>query len=547
MSLNMSFQPRQVQIQKPVMAPRMILSMEILQLPQMGLVEKIEQELEKNPVLEVQESDPDSPEEQPDRVDSDAPTLDEKELVVDDKTKEDDFDRLMNLSEEWDEHFSADRRVSANRVDEEADRKHDAMANAVSRPQTLYDYLVEQLAMFDLDPMTRQMAERIIYNLDNNGFLPGSLEELLGPSATEEDHQLAQRALAVIHRLDPPGVGARSLRECLLLQITPERPYHEELTRIVAEHLDDLRENRLPQIQRKTGYSLETIQKALEQMRALTFRPAAQFIYEPQQVVTPDIFVRKDDNGRYVVQVEEAQIPTLYISPYYRQMLKAEETNPEIQKYIRDNISSAQWLIESIEQRRSTLTRVAQAIIDHQTKFLDYGPEHIEPLKMQQIADQVGVHVTTVSRAVDKKYVETPRGVFLLKDFFGGGTKSASGEEIAWDAVRLKLQEIIDKEDKASPLSDDELVQELAKAGLTVARRTVTKYRKAMNIPSSRQRKDWALHAKTKGSKKATPTHVVSPEPAAELEAGSVASGSLFQNGHTGNGHSGNGHLSHGH
>jgi RNA polymerase sigma-54 factor len=160
-------------------------------------------------------------------------------------------------------------------------------------------------------------------------------------------------------------------------------------------------------------------------------------------------------------------------------------------EWIKKRINSAQWLIEAIEQRRNTLTRVSQAIVDHQTRFLDDGPEHIEPLKMQQIADKVGVHVTTVSRAVDDKWIQTPRGIFPLKRFFVGGTTGADGEEVAWDRVRLKLQEIIDNEDKSKPLSDDALVDVLAKVGVTVARRTVTKYRKAMNIPSSRQRRQW--------------------------------------------------------
>ncbi len=172
-------------------------------------------------------------------------------------------------------------------------------------------------------------------------------------------------------------------------------------------------------------------------------------------------------------------------------MLQNPETSEETREYIKRKVNSAQWLIDSIEQRRNTLTRVAQAIIDHQTEFLNKGPESVEPLKMQQIADKVGVHVTTVSRAVDDKWIQTPRGIFPLKRFFCGGTVSAGGEEVAWDAVRLKLQEIIDKEDKQHPLSDEQLVKEMAAHGLTVARRTVTKYRKAMGIPSSRQRRDW--------------------------------------------------------
>ena len=176
------------------------------------------------------------------------------------------------------------------------------------------------------------------------------------------------------------------------------------------------------------------------------------------------------------------------------------DATPEEREFIKRKINAAQWLIESIQQRRSTLTRVAQAIVDHQTRFLDEGPESLEPLKMQQIADKVGVHVTTVSRAVDDKWIQTPRGIYPLKRFFVGGTKSDDGEDVAWDAIRLKLQEVVDAEDKTKPYSDDELVKQLKKHGLNVARRTITKYRRKMDIPSSRQRRDWTQIESAKSS-----------------------------------------------
>jgi RNA polymerase sigma-54 factor len=185
-------------------------------------------------------------------------------------------------------------------------------------------------------------------------------------------------------------------------------------------------------------------------------------------------------------------LPNNYISRRWIEMYREKGTNPKTKEYLKRKIQSAQWLQESIEQRRNTLERVTRAIIQHQRAFLDKGPEHIEPLKMQQIADQVGVHVTTVSRAVDDKWVQTPRGIFPLKRFFGGGThNTATGEEVAWETIKQKLLEIIDKEDKSNPLSDEDLVAKLNEAGYPVKRRTVTKYRKMANIPSSRQRKDW--------------------------------------------------------
>ncbi|MDZ4783953.1 MAG: RNA polymerase factor sigma-54 [Planctomycetia bacterium] len=480
--------------QKQMLAPRMIQSMEILQLPIMELEERIEQEMEENPLLTMQEEDPDLPEEQAEVENPDAPTSEERELVVDEtKDNADDFERLLNLGEEWSSEYDERPRVSSARIEEEGDRKHDAMANMVDRPQSLHDYLRDQLSWFGLDAALRPMVDKVIYSLDSNGYLQGRLEDLVDAEAGPNGLVLARKALEVVQKLDPPGVGARDLRECLLLQLTSVMPFFEQLRTIIANHLEDLEHNRLPVIQRKTGYSIELIQETREELRKLNPKPGARFndTYVPS--VTPDVFIEQATDGSYKVRLEDGRTPNLFISNYYRQMLMNGQADAKAKEYIKQKINSAQWLIDSIQQRRNTLTKVAQAIVDHQTEFLNSGPEHIEPLKMQQIADKVGVHVTTVSRAVDDKWIQTPRGIFPLKRFFGGGTTSADGEEVAWDAVRLKLQEIIDNENKHDPLSDDALVEELAKHGITVARRTVTKYRKAMNIPTSRQRRDWTV------------------------------------------------------
>jgi RNA polymerase sigma-54 factor len=395
------------------------------------------------------------------------------------------------MDEQWPDHFEERSRPSATRVEEDAARKHDTMANMAARPQSLQDYLHDQLGWFNLSLELRAMCDRIIYNLDTNGYLQSRIEDLIESDAPPAQLALAQQALGIVQKLDPPGVAARNLRECLLLQLTPGMPHYEQLKTLVTNHLEDLEHNRLPAIERKTGYSIPLIQETLVELRKLNPKPGANFGDVPVPSVTPDVFVELGDDGKYRVRLEDGRTPTLYISAYYRKLLTTGEANAETREYIKRKINSAQWLIESIEQRRNTLTKVAQAIVDHQTEFLSKGPEAIEPLKMQQIADKVGVHVTTVSRAVDDKWIQTPRGIFPLKRFFCGGTVSADGEEVAWDTVRLKLQEIVDNENKQHPLSDDELVKELARHGLTVARRTVTKYRKAMNIASSRQRRDW--------------------------------------------------------
>ncbi len=484
--------------QKQILAPRMIQSMEILQLPILALEERIEQEIQENEALEVLDQDPDLPDEQAEHENPDAPTMDERELVVDEaKDNADDFERLLQMDEQFPDHFEERSRPSAARLEEEGERKHDAMANAVDRPESLHDYLHHQLSWFELEEPIRKIAERIVYNLDDNGYFHGRLEEMLDPDAPAGQLELAKKALAIVQKLDPQGVAARDLRECLLLQLIPGMEYYEELKTLISNHLEDLEHNRMPQIQRKTGYSIEVIKEALEHLRKLNPKPGAAFQPTLVQPVQPDVFVDLEE-GKYKVRLEDGRTPNLFISPYYRKLLMSGEADEKTREYIKRKINSAQWLIESIEQRRSTLTKVSQAIVDHQTEFLNKGPESIEPLKMQQIADKVGVHVTTVSRAVDDKWIQTPRGIFPLKRFFVGGTVSADGEEVAWDTVRMKLQEIIDKEDKSNPLSDDDLVVELGKHGLTVARRTVTKYRKAMDIPSSRQRRDWTAVSQNK-------------------------------------------------
>lgn len=506
MQLNISQQMKMSQQMK--LAPRMIQSMEILQLNLMALNERIDQELVENVTLElVQKEDSDAkPKELTDetqaQVDSERITaadnneqpqaVEQKELVVDESSNnEADFERLIEMSSEWPaENVLGSSRVSANRVAEEGDRKHDAMANMTARPQSLHEYLLEQFAFYNCKSRVRNFGEYLIQNLDHNGRLQSNLAEIVqvyGRTVSMED---AQQALLLIQQLDPPGVGARDHREMLLLQIRPGMPFHDVLVTLISAHLEDVAHNRLPIIQRKTGYSIELIKAAIEQMQSLNPYPGRGFEARPVQRVTPDLKLETNDEGKYIVKLLDEYVPELRISSKYAKMLQ-DDPSPETREWIKKKVESAKWLIESIEQRYSTLKKVAQAIVDKQTEFIEKGPEHIVPLKMQQIADVVKVHVTTVSRAVDEKWIITPRGMFPLKRFFGGGTQTASGEEVAWDIIRIKLQEIVDAENKAKPLSDDALVDELAKQGYKLARRTITKYRKNMNIPSSRQRREY--------------------------------------------------------
>jgi RNA polymerase sigma-54 factor len=487
--------------QKMILAPRMIQSMEILQLPIMALQERIEQELQDNPVLELQEEK--TPEEEsraaeeepePPEPVSEEPAIDDPERALDFDGDEKDFDRLVQLNEDWADHFNEEHRPSSNRIDEEGDRKHDAMANMASRPQSLQDYLKDQLAFLTAaDDQEMEILQTLVAFIDERGYLSAPLEDVA--KTIDPDHpptmEHMEAALAHLQRLDPPGVGAREYKECLLLQVTPETPYRDVVRALIVNHLEDIQHNRLPVIQKRTGFDLDTIKEAIEVLKHLNPKPGAQFTSDNIPYVVPDIAVDKNEHGEYDIKLLDDWTPNVYISRRLIELYRDKTVDAKTKEFLKRKIQSAQWLIEAIEQRRNTLSKVTRAIIQHQKSFLDRGPENIEPLKMQQIADLVGVHVTTVSRAVDDKWVQTPRGIFPLKRFFGGGTHTVTGEEVAWETIKQKLLDIVAHEDKSNPLSDEDLVKKLDEAGYPVARRTVTKYRKMLNIASSRQRKVW--------------------------------------------------------
>jgi len=535
------------------MSPRMFQSMEILQMSVMDLQERVQQEMDENPVIDLDaEPIPSVDDYSPDEAVQDDRDPGKQELVVDaEGSGELDFDRLEAMSRDYGDIFNEEHRPSRNGIDDAFDRKHDAMQNMASRPESLQEYLAEQLGYLELDEQQKRLVKHVITHVDDAGYLsvvdesdPEFLkmmgEKLYKPSrplrrrvptaeeiaanapepATPDE---AEEAIAIVQDLDPPGVGARDLTECLLLQLTPDMPHRELVRKLVMDHLEDIPHNRLPAIEKATGADIATIKEAIEVVRHLNPKPGSSFTEESIPYVVPDIQIERDEEGAYEIKLLDDWLPDIHISPRYVELYKelakerarekakekkekgtqeperVEQPKPEkkpgekvdMHEFLRDKIQSATWLRESIEQRRNTLKKVTTAIIEHQKAFLENGPEHIQPLKMQQIADQVGVHVTTVSRAVDDKWVQTPRGIFPLRRFFGGGGKMASGEEVAYEVMKQKLLEIIAAEDKQAPLSDEDLVDRMSGLGYPVKRRTITKYRQLAHIPSSRERKEW--------------------------------------------------------
>jgi len=455
----------------------MIQSMEILQMPLQALEERIEREMEQNPVLEViPRGEQELHEGEPAERKSRDPEL--GVLRMDPVKGEADFQRLDLMSRDY-RDFDDESRPSRSRMEELGDRHLDMMANIASRPPNLHDHLQEQLSFLNLPAEQLERVRYLISAVNEQGLLDGSLEELAqahDPPLNAED---LAGPLAALQGLDPPGVGGRDLKECLLLQVTPDLLHADLVRTLILHHLEDIQHNRMPVICRRTGRDLEEVRGALEGLRTLNPRPGAAFSGTTGAAIKPDVVVDRLDSGEYVVRLAEDATPGLRIDPSYAQMARDRQTDKPTR------------LRDAIEQRKRTLERVTRAIVDRQKAFLDQGPDFIEPLKMQDVAGMVGVDVSTVSRAVSDKWVQTPRGLFPLKRFFGGGTTTAAGVDIAWENIKRKLLELVGSEDKANPLSDEDLVERMEKDGVPIARRTITKYRKMLNIPSSRERKAW--------------------------------------------------------
>jgi len=478
--------------QKLRLAPRMIQSMEILQLPLAALEERLEQELEKNPTLEL--AGPEGEEPAPAEGEEAGPAEGERDLVIDAKNdNQEDFGRLDDIEQAMaPEDYSDQPRVSRARGDDE-DPKMQAIANTAARDVSLQEHLIYQWDLVDLDSQIRLAGETIINHLEPDGYLKTSFDELAVHSGLANDPAFWQKALAQVRNLEPAGVGARDARECLLLQLDAldeDRPIEREL---IEKFFTELQNQHFQKIIKATGYTIEQIKAAVDFIKTrLNLHPGLSIGSGPVGFIVPDVILEYDeeDPARFKVTVPDNGLPRLYVSGHYRKMLMDPNLDANAKRYIREKIQAARWIIDAVEQRRKTLRKVAQTIVEAQREFLENGPKFLKPLPMAQVAQVVGIHVATVSRAVAGKYILTPRGIFPLRSFFTGGTTTDSGEAVSWDVIRVKIQELIDAEDKTNPLGDEEIIALLKKEGITLARRTVTKYRKTMGIPSSHKRRE---------------------------------------------------------
>jgi len=298
-------------------------------------------------------------------------------------------------------------------------------------------------------------------------------------------------AVEQLRQATHPAIAARDLRECLLLQLDARGETDPLICTLIADHLGDLESNRLPRIAKATGSDLDEIKEALESVRGLDPVPGAAFGGAAAATITPDVLVEEAD-GDYRIRLERERVPELVISPVYKKLLQQARQGDGVKEWVKQRLESARWFIDAVQQRQSTLERIARVIFERQRGYLDRGPSGLTPLRMQEVADEVGVHISTVSRAVSGKFAQTPRGIQPLKYFFTGGTTKATGEVASQTSIKERIRQLVDAEDKKRPLSDDQLAAKLAEAdGINIARRTVTKYRKALSLPSSTQRREY--------------------------------------------------------
>lgn len=523
--------------QQMKLAPRMIQSMEILQLPLTELEERIEQELASNPTLEIAEHEGDEGElaRLRDEVARDADEA--RRELAHDAGGQDDFERLDEFEranpDAADNAFDDDRSFSRElsptdryddrheagmtrgRLDGEPDAKMEAMSQAPSRSASLHDQLLAQWAMVDVDPHLRQPGAAIIAFLDDDGYLRTDLGEVAdksprpaGAGVWPPERAVWERALQAVQLfLEPAGVAARDARECLLLQLDAALAGEGGIGRegdeafgagevlvhartLVSDHLDDLMKNRLPRVSEKSGLSLVEIKRALEAMRRLSLAPARRLVDESVAPITPDVIVEyHEGEDRYFAFLNDARMSAVRINREYAAMSRDRAVPKRDRDFLKTNLSNAQWLVDAIEQRRQTVLRVVNVVLEAQRAYFDEGPEALRPLPMTQVAEQLGIHVATVSRAVAEKWVQTPRGIVPLRGFFSGGLATESGEEMSYDAVRAAMREVVDGEDKSSPLSDDAIAKALQDRGIEIARRTVAKYRGMLDIPAARLRR----------------------------------------------------------
>jgi RNA polymerase sigma-54 factor len=461
--------------QKLILTPSLQQAIKLLPMSTLELADLLNQEVVENPLLE------EVPTEELQATDAQPATEKEPEQPPAQKTDTwDDNDYEYFFGEYLDDGYRP-------RAPQEV-KELPPIENTLSTMASLTDHLIWQLSIQTDDEQLREIGEAIVGNLDDDGYLVASVDELasMGPWPIDE----VERALRLIQTFDPVGVAARDLQECLTLQIRHLGLDGTPTERIVTEHLRLLQNHQVPELAKRLGLTIDDLKHHIEIIRHLDPKPGSRYNPKQSQYVIPDVYVVKVED-QYVAVLNEEGLPQLRISPTYRRLLdktQADNTD-ETRAYVKDKFRSALWLIKSVEQRQKTIHKVATSIINFQRDFLDLGIEHLRPLVLRDVANDIGMHESTVSRVVTNKYMHTPQGVHEMKFFFHSGISSSYGDAVSSVTIKQRIRKIIEQEDHRKPLSDSKIVNILQREGLMLARRTIAKYREELKIPTSNQRK----------------------------------------------------------
>ncbi len=477
MAIQQKLQARLSQRQQLILTPSLQQAIKLLPMSTVELVDLLNQEVVENPLLEEipEEGPPAETAEQVGKTEADSPDTPATERQ--DAWEDADY-----------EYFFGDYLDDGYRARTPTEFKElPPIENTLSTGTSLSDHLLRQLVEQTDDDRLREIGSAIVGNLNEDGYLVASIDELasMGPWPSTE----VERVLARVQTLDPVGVAARDLQECLLLQMEQRGLGGTPCETIIREHLHLLQHRRMPELARKLDMSIPTLKEHVEALRQLDPKPGSRLNPVESRYVIPDVSVIKVEND-YVAVLNDDRVPQLRISPVYRRMIsKGSQSSEETRAYVKKKLESAKWLIKSVDQRQRTIHKVATSIIRFQRGFLDHGIEHLRPLVLRDVANDIGMHESTVSRVVTNKYMHTPQGVFEMKYFFHSGISSAYGENVSSVKVKDRIRKIIAREDARKPLSDSRIVRLLQDEGLVLARRTIAKYREELKIPTSSRRR----------------------------------------------------------
>jgi len=458
----MELQQRPELRQKMTLSPQVYQGLSILAMPIADLQQLIEVEMLENPLLEVDETE--------------SEPVEGEEQAEDEREDERSWDEWLEMYEDLDSmEPTAPRDPNAEQANTE---------EFVGGIQSFDDYLLDQLSLLDVADEVDRGARAVVGSLDEDGFFVGSLAEVARLAGITE--QEAEAGLKAVQQLDPPGVGARNLAEALCIQMEFLGLEEPMLTRIIDEHLDDIAANHFRKVARALRIDENEVRRLVEVLRALNPRPAGAFSPGPSPgYIVPDVTLRRFDEEWLIIPNNEA-LPTLRVSPRYRSMLKSGSTaDDETRRYLKDKIRSAESFIRNVDRRKDTVSRITEIILEVQRDFFEDGTGPLRPLRLEDVAVELGVHLSTVSRGVTGKYMATPYGLFELKHFFSGGYRTSTGMDVAATSIKQRLRELVKEEDVAKPLSDQKLAELLSDEGVSVARRTVAKYREELGIEPS--------------------------------------------------------------